>query len=414
MINYNDDITLQGRTPKSIRKKNISTLLLALHRNKIMTIKELCDTVNLSKTTVIKLLNYVLEQGIVITRGKGDSTTAGGRRPDQYLLNEKYKFILSVEMDELGIFCRVMDMGGNSLYDRVTVYRSPKQYEDVFDETIYNIRTAMESIEISTENLAYLVISTTGIVDSDRGIIVHSMGIWKSDIPVVRHLKKVFGENISILMNNISRYSGYAELYVNQELKKHRVATILVWNDAIGGALIEQGEFIEGCNGMVGEVGKIYIDRKLYSEEAESNTNTTESILSEEGLLKYVNQFLEKNSLLYEKKNKKRLSISDIAEAAEMGDNFAINVIKRSVHYFSMILQNICFLYDPKYIIFQGVYQCLGERFVNDIYQELECMIPFFNVKERLKIQHSAIPYKDAFHIGACAFCTEMFLKSIE
>ena len=80
-----------GNKPKNIKSNNQKIVLSLLRSSDALSLSEIAAQVNLSKTTITKIVNALMEKGLVHSIGKGSSTEEGGKRPELFAFCADYK-----------------------------------------------------------------------------------------------------------------------------------------------------------------------------------------------------------------------------------------------------------------------------------------------------------------------------------
>lgn len=405
-----------GSKPKNIKLNNKRLILQYIYENRNATIQEISDATKLSKTTINKLVADLAQTGLIYSLGKGDSTAEGGRKPEIFSFNEKYKYIVSIEMDYQGLYIQVMDMFCNEIYNNVEIFDDNKPYQYVLEKTSSELADILESVNLTFDNVYCVVLDTYGITDAAGGIIKNSLSFWENDIPVLDDFKKSVPDGVNVIVNNASRFSGYAELLNDKSLKNQRIVTFLMWDQWIGGSVIQQGEFVEGTNGLVGEMGHLVVRHSFSKNPGKQDGGQLETLISSDGIVNYAVNNIDnyQNSALYEKAKSGEIAAADIISAAADGDEFAVVTVKRSAYYLACAIHNVCFIYDADTVILQGFYAELGDEFIEWVYEYLQDFISLYDIKSKLKIRHSSLDYHVAFHQGAGYYAINDFLKNIK
>ena len=75
------------RKRKAVKQINRKVILNILRNSGEISIAELSKKVDLSKTTLMKIMNYYIGKGLVAVTGKGKSTEEGGKKPNIFKFN---------------------------------------------------------------------------------------------------------------------------------------------------------------------------------------------------------------------------------------------------------------------------------------------------------------------------------------
>ena len=77
-----------GALPKDIKQKNDAEILRSIAGQRVFTVQDIANQTKISRLTITRALERFIEKGIVIQGGKGSSTSLGGKKPQEYSLND--------------------------------------------------------------------------------------------------------------------------------------------------------------------------------------------------------------------------------------------------------------------------------------------------------------------------------------
>ncbi len=109
----------KGSKPKTVKHSNQKAVLGLFKHHDTLSITETSRITGLSKTTVIKIFDYLLSGNIIISTGKGDSTASGGKKPELFELNSRYGYALSIHILKNKLLLAIIDTKGNLIITRV-------------------------------------------------------------------------------------------------------------------------------------------------------------------------------------------------------------------------------------------------------------------------------------------------------
>ena len=105
-----------SRKPRNIKLHNQRLVLSLLREAPAISASEIAQKINLSITTVMKILLSLQNSHVVKSMGKGASTEEGGKKPELFSLDETYKYAIGcyivadrVEMALVDFRCNVLD-----------------------------------------------------------------------------------------------------------------------------------------------------------------------------------------------------------------------------------------------------------------------------------------------------------------
>ena len=108
-----------GNKPKTIRKNNLKIILDIYRNNQEMTVAELTKKVKLSRTTVMKLNEKLIQKNLIESAGKGTSTDEGGKRPELFSFNKNSGVIFCYYIKYNSIVLKIYNMALEMQLERI-------------------------------------------------------------------------------------------------------------------------------------------------------------------------------------------------------------------------------------------------------------------------------------------------------
>ena len=358
--------------PKDLKRKNRKEILKVFQNSEKedWSLAELSEKTGISRATVTKAVMSFVQKDILIYRGKGSSTEIGGKRPDVYAFNKEYQFLAYMNIGIGWLSMAVLDLKLQELKS----IRADISISSTLDEMICIskecYRKLIEEAGIPAEKVYGLCISTSGLINQETGSLQHILSYpnWGNEIPMRAIFEREY-PGLVIMLENVARAAGRAELYYNREFDDKRVFTLFT-HRGISGCLIEQGKVQNSRNSLIGEIGHIIICPEDQDVCRCGSKGCFENMVSEERMVKRVNWNPERlsGSVLA---RCGEIHIRDILKAANQGDDYACGIVDEAAGYFAIALRNIILTADPEIIVIQGRYSAGGEYFRRKIEEKL-------------------------------------------
>ena len=80
--NENYSLVSSSRNPRNIKLDNQKLVLSLFRTMTTASVSEISERINLSSTTVSKILAVLQENGLIKSMGKGSSSDEGGKEPE--------------------------------------------------------------------------------------------------------------------------------------------------------------------------------------------------------------------------------------------------------------------------------------------------------------------------------------------
>lgn len=403
-----------GNKPKNIKSNNQKIVLSLLRSSDALSLSEIAAQVNLSKTTITKIVNALMEKGLVHSIGKGSSTEEGGKRPELFAFCADYKYIVVLELGGHSIRGALVNMSCKTKAEHQYFFSSSASYEESISATVTVIRELLKEGGIAWKNLCGIAIGCGGIVDSQNGILRFAMhNSWGSNLPIVEDLKKKIEADIPIYVDNSCRFFGYAEINDSCNQNQAGSCVTIYTSGSTGGSLLLNHNMLHGNNGFIGEFGHIIVDPTSRIQCSCGGYGCFETMVSTKTLIEnaYHNYKSYPDSLLYQKCADGTLKLQDIFDASNKGDPFSCDLINDIAKYFSILIHNIILLHDPQNVIIQGPYTQAGDYFINTLRRKMDAF-PFYKIKRHLNISYSSMDPVTALFYGASLYAVDTFFKN--
>ena len=404
-----------GDKPRNIKSNNQKLVLTLLRQSGVMSLSEIAEMVKLSKTTVAKIVNTLVDKGYVVSVGKGSSTEEGGKRPELFTFNVTCAFTIALQNRHGNLRGVLMDLASHVLFENQCECSPDIGYEDYVSASAGLIKGLLAESNISPEKVCGIVLGCDGIVDPVRGILRFSIHRkWENNMPIAADLKSQLGLDIPVFVDNSCRFYGYAELEKKETYASGSSITIFT-SYSTGGCILFKGQMLHGENGFMGEYGHIIVEPDSKIRCSCGGYGCFETVVSPEALINAAYEAYKEHpeSSIYEKAQQGKLEYIDIFNAANQGDSFSCAQMDRIARYFAILIHNITLLHDPQNVIIEGVYTEAGDYFLSSIRRALNNM-PFYKIKRNLNITFSTLDPENAFLSGASRYAADTYFDNEE
>lgn len=403
--------------PKDIRKNHYTRILEMLLSNEALEISEIADSLHLSKTTVAKLMNTLVDKQCVLPAGKGDSTDEGGKKPQRFEINaQKVYFIAAMySAPRSTIEYRIYDLRLGCVANGREPVERRLPYEQVIRRSARLIRRAIREMSIADEQVYAVAYCGSGIIDAQNGIvIVASLTDWPPNLHFRDDLKKELALPCEVYFDNASRYLGLSEMTARNLPADMRMATIYS-SEAIGGSIVRDGAIETSRDGFIGEFAFLLVD----PQGAAPLDRSFNARASATALLDACYSRFEASAptALAAGLQAHTLSPQEVFSAANAGDAFACQVVDEFAHWFAVACINIAYINDTDLIVIQGDFATAGPRFIEKLREEIESYENnVFPYQKRIQVEYSVLSFEhgrsSGFLNGAAIACRKEWLAN--
>lgn len=402
-----------GSKPKNIKDNNRKAILSLFRFSEELSLGDVAKTVKLSKTTVKKIVFELLEQGYIVSAGKGASTGEGGKKPNLFRFNPVRKYIIVLSMNTISTAACIylMDLASEFHYQEDLVFgEGPISYGNTVKVYADAVNRTKEKFGLKAEQIYAITLATDGIVDVQKGRLAYSFhNQWEEDMPFADDLSAAMALSPvpHIFLENICSYLGYAEL-ISTDYHNSNVAFIYA-DVHTGGCIIRKGSLVHSNRGYSGEFGHMILDDRSDTVCSCGARGCFEALVSTERLLKRARAGEKRcpDSLVF---CETPLNLQTIFAAANKDDAFARELMDEIIRWFSLAINNITIVYDPDVVIIQGSYREAGEYFINGLYRAIRAL-PFYRGKYNPSIIYSRIDQALAMAKGGSYYATAHYLQ---
>ncbi|MDR1315923.1 MAG: ROK family transcriptional regulator [Spirochaetales bacterium] len=399
--------------PKNIKYHNQKLILSMFRKAENLSIPDIADKINLSKTTVTKVVNDFAAKGLVKTSGKGSSTDVGGKKPELFAFNASFLHVITLSLGIKTLSCAVMDLKCHAISSRSVDCDIQVSYKKAIRRMADIIHAMMKEAGLSGREVHSIVLGCEGIIDATSGVIRYTVHhAWGTNLPVREDLARALAFPATIYVNNNSRLAGYYQALLNADLYEP-VAVITSSFHSIGGSILENQQPMHGANGFIGEIGHMIIEPYSEIKCHCGGYGCFESLVSPQTVLAQAGKLYTDypRSCLYRKAKEGALTITDVFEASNQQDPLACILLDKVIRYFSILIHNIVLLRDPSRIVIQGVYSSAGDYFLEQLRRQVNSL-PFYKVERDLPIVYAPASALNVYLIGAGYYAVDVFLDT--
>lgn len=393
------------------RKKHLQKIKIieSLYFQGPKTNTDICEQFGISSPTSIRLLNQLIEEGLIKKEGQGKS--AGGRKPDLYRLKEDSFYVMGIQLERSRIKMAIFDNHNLKIAEFEDQFQL--ENEDGLVDHIYDkANDILKSSKIDLTRLLGIGVSMPGLVSSREGKNFTYFIKEEESESLEVILRRKFQKPVFIL--NDAKSACLAELNFGLASNKQNVLVISMdWGIGLG--IIIDGKVYQGSSGFAGEFGHIpLIDEGMLCHCGKRGC--LETVASGLALTRMAQEGLkagESTSLsLLSKKELERLQPRTIIEAANMGDQFSINILSKVGINLGKGLAILIQIFNPELIILEGRFSRAKQFITVPIQQSINtyCMA---QLREKTKVSLSNLG-EDSVLLGSVATVMEnIFGKQI-
>lgn len=398
-----------GHNPASIRVNNRRLVLDILrHNGNEMTVTQISRRIQLSKTTLWKIVDHFVSENVVVNTGKAATTDEGGKKPELYQFNEFCGYIISIAIYGTHILLALADANARPFYKEKVFIHEDESLERIADIVSGFIRKWQQTSfpgQRKDARLLGIAIASTGVVDSATGrcSTASRFSSWGADAPVRELIEKKVPFKAPFFIDNYNRFLAFAEKSLGKGKDKKNIIAITAGSDGVGAGIIAEGVIKRGPQHLTGEIGHMCLNP--FDEEVChcGGRGCFEQLVSGERLIKKAEsgQSDHANSLLYSEPEE-GVTLQKVFDAANRGDSWAVALIDDVVKWFAIGLHNASLVFNPEIIIIAGDYRTAGPYFLRRLAEEMQT-VSLIRMPKGIKIVYSDFD-EDGVLLGAASY----------
>lgn len=277
-----------------------------------------------------------------------------------------------------------VDLGGTKIASAVTNLKDhkiakkdvrPTQVElgknKVYDNICNSIEELINSSEGGLKALKAIGVGVPGRINKNIILNAPNLPGWEN-INLAELLQRKYP--VPVYLENDANAAGLAELLYGAGVGKKDFLYMTV-STGIGGGIISNGKLLTGHNHTAGEIGHMIVERGG-TQCGCGQHGCLEAMASGTHLTNRLRKRLVENKpqtkVLELAGNKpEQACTKNLADAATLGDSFAIELIKENARYIAFGLNTYIHLLDPEIIIIGGGLANFGDIFFQEINDHL-------------------------------------------
>lgn len=400
---------------KSLKHSNRKVILNYLHNSGETTIAELSKVVNLSKPTLLEIMNYYVKNGLVVITGKGNSTEEGGKRPNIYKFNENGGFSVGMCISANKLKSVITNLNGEVLCKRIVTLDHNEELDSIINRISDSYYMLLDDAEVDNSKIMGLGVGIYGATDPNKGIVFYSPHYpsWGKNIEMSKKIKEKIPECSNIIIDNSPRFEVFAEKSLGTAKNFHNIVSIFA-GYGLGSGIILADNIQRGSHMIIGEIGHMVINPSEEMICACGGRGCFEVMVCIDRLKKLIesNRKTFPDSVLYA--NVKDRMIGDITPeeifaAYKNKDKLVTYAMNDIIKWFSVGLSNLILAYDPQIIVINGLYTKAGDEFLKNLVTNTR-QISLTSIKKETEIRMSQLG-NTAGVLGAAAYVIKNFFE---
>lgn len=357
-----------GQDLRALRNTNLRVLLSAIWEYNPISRFDLSQTTRLAPSSVTRLLQELIELGLVQETGKGESS--GGRQPMLVVPNPSAGLVISLDMSGPHARGGIFD-AANNLLDVIDQPFYGYGPEAIKNQVFGLIDHLIDIAKDDNRPILAIGISQPGQIDAKTGVIREASNFRLHNFPLRQLLKEKY--SLPVYIEHDASVAALAEKYYGVAQDMDYFLYILV-STGIGSGIITGGQIYRGETGKSGEFGHVIVEPGGALCVC-GKRGCLEAVAAAPAILTSARRMAihDRADILMDlcAGFPERLTIEMVAQAALLGDAISLDILKRSAEYIALGLITYASLFDISHMILGGDVAETGEVFLGPLRQSL-------------------------------------------
>lgn len=343
-----------ARGTRTLREINRTIILNLIKKQGTISRAQLAKETSLTRSTVSQVVGELLNDGLVVEIGTGTSST--GRKPILLRYNANAGYVIGIEIGSSKIRCGIADLAGNMI-SKSSFQAGPSGDGEAFLRHLsLSVSSFARDQGVDFHKLKAVGVAIPGIVDPVDGSVLradsHLRGL--EGLPLGSFLRKEYG--VQVQFENDVNAALLGECWRGSGSGKRNLALMAVSN-GIGAALMIDGKLYRGSRFAAGEIGYWLLGRESVGRDWRPH-GCLETLASGSGIAARARELWESSPrpTFFDlcAKDPTRVTAKVVFEAARMGDELALTVVRETADYLAIVICNLSALLDLECVILGG------------------------------------------------------------
>lgn len=335
-----------------VREHNRKLVLRAISTQIANNRAALAEQTGLAKPTISALVTELMEEGLVIEEGLGESTESGGKRPRLLRFIPHSRQVIGIALHQNYVLGVLANLDGYIVVEHRAELPSTRQTEvfSVLAEVINGLVAQLSA------PLLCMSVGIPAVVDDLDGVVRHAPRFGWYDVPLAGLLCEHY--HTAVYVSNSPELAARAQVAFNQFPDVDSLATILITN-SVGFGIVRRGAASSTGN----DIGHLLLQ----------NDATVEQLLGWHSVAARARELARVHRSA--RFNDDDFTYLHIRYAAAQGDPAALALLNELSAYVAQIFAWVIALLRPQHLSLAGAIANLGESFLHAVIEKTRRLI---------------------------------------
>lgn len=337
-----------------MRNMNISLILDHVRRHAPLSRSKLAKMTGLNKATVSNIVRELIKKRFIIELGTRDTKATIGPPSIDLDINPNAGWIIGAEIGNNSISVILTDLSPRILWRRFQKTAQPNDLDAVLAQTLNLLTEAYAEGKKSDIPILGLGLAVPGLVDISTGTLLFTPYQNWRDVPLLHLIESQI--DVPIYIGNKAHMAALGESYFGTARDSDFVLYINA-GFSLSSGIVLYGDVLPGTTDLAGEVGHMTVDPNGLRCQC-GNIGCWETTANQQALHRRIQGAIasgQDSSLIqFTQGNLNELSLSLILEAADSGDEVALNALEETGYWLGIGIANLINILNPQMVVFGG------------------------------------------------------------
>ena len=362
-------------SPELMKRLNQSAILRTIREQGPLSRAKIAKALQLNPSTVTRIVDGLIKEGLVIEGEAWESSARGGRRAVPLEFNYKASLIVGVDLRGTTMVGALADLEGNILR-RSTIHSKPGDSDGNLERLAVLIGDLIETPRSREQKIRGIGIGAPAITLSQEGIVTWAPALGWRNLPLKKLVEERFG--IPTFIENDINLAALGESWRGAGQEVSNLVCISI-GTGIGAGIIIDGELYRGATEAAGEVGYL-VPSESHLGRTYDQFGCLESLAAGPGIARRAVQAIRQGTktaiLDLASGDEGAIAAEHVFEAARQGDSLAQEIMAETVKYLSIAVSSVASILNPEMIIIDGAMARSGDLLLEPIKEMIGGVVP--------------------------------------
>jgi predicted NBD/HSP70 family sugar kinase len=389
-------------------KKNLQ-ILDTIRKKGPIARAEISRLIGLNIVTVTSYVDQYIKKGVI--KEVGIDVSSGGRKPTLVDLNPSAVYLIGVGLNVVDMIAVLCNLKGDIVY-RVKHDRPLEAGEKLVHLMTDLVQELIEKSKVDTGKVHGIGIGIPGIFNRDTSSVRWPAGLLEEDLSISISVHSVFEERFGIptFVDNDANAAVFGEEWYSKGLGVQHAVYLFSGN---GCGFMINGQIYRGSNNCAGEWVFDMAEENPLPAYVEAYKAGVWSMDLGIALRAQAGQKEHPDSKIYEqvKGDLKKVTLLSVVKASEMGDAFAIQLLKEAGERLGRKAAFLVNMFNPEIVIIGGGIEMGGIPLL-DALRDTVKKSAVIEATEKLRIIPSQLG-ENGVPLGAAALVAQNFFVTV-